>query len=346
VTTDVADMRAIELRKEVVSLRSKIRRLRAIARSAFARIKATNVQLTNKRIPDGASKQELMDSIERAREGLPLRMVLRIVGLSSSRYHGWKRQQECALDDGPSCPRHLPQQLTPEEVATIKEMVTSEEYRHVATGTLAHLAQRLGKVYASASTWCRLIRVHGLRRPRNRIHPRTPKVGIRAKCANEIWHIDMTVIRLLDGSHVYLHAVLDNYSRRVLAWKLTETFSPSSTVEVLLVAAKELEEETPTLLVDGGVENFNQSVDELIGGGMLKRVLARTDIASSNSLIEAWWRTLKHQWLFLNTLGTQSAVETHIAFYVDEHNTKLPHSAFRGQTPDEMYFGTGKEIPD
>ncbi len=34
------------------------------------------------------------------------------------------------------------------------------------------------------------------------------------------------------------------------------------------------------------------------------------------------------------------------AFYVEEHNTRLPHSAFRGQTPDEMYFGTGAHIPD
>ena len=34
-----------------------------------------------------------------------------------------------------------------------------------------------------------------------------------------------------------------------------------------------------------------------------------------------------------------------VAFYVDEHNRVLPHSAFRGQTPDEMYFGTGDAVP-
>jgi putative transposase len=34
-----------------------------------------------------------------------------------------------------------------------------------------------------------------------------------------------------------------------------------------------------------------------------------------------------------------------VAFYIDQHNTQLPHSAFRGQTPDEMYFGTGSKIP-
>ena len=71
-----------------------------------------------------------------------------------------------------------------------------------------------------------------------------------------------------------------------------------------------------------------------------------TEITFSNSLIESWWRVLKHQWLYLNTLDTVSRLEKLVKFYVDEHNTRLPHSAFRGQTPDEMYFGTGDRIPD
>ena len=71
-----------------------------------------------------------------------------------------------------------------------------------------------------------------------------------------------------------------------------------------------------------------------------------TDISFSNSLIESWWRALKHQWLYLNTLDTVSRLEKLVAFYVDEHNTRLPHSAFRGQTPDEMFFGTGTHIPE
>jgi hypothetical protein len=80
--------------------------------------------------------------------------VLRVVRLSP-RYHGWNREEQCALDDRWSCPRSSPQQLTAAEVDVIRELVTSEDYRHVPTGTLARLAQRLGKVFASASTWYR-----------------------------------------------------------------------------------------------------------------------------------------------------------------------------------------------
>jgi hypothetical protein len=49
--------------------------------------------------------------------------------------------------------------------------------------------------------------------------------------------------------------------------------------------------------------------------------------------------------LYLNTLDTVTTVRKLVAFYVQQHNTHLPHSAFRGQTPDEMYFGTGSDIP-
>ena len=164
----------------------------------------------------------------------------------------------------------------------MKKMVTSDMYRHVPTGTLALLAQRLGKVFASSSTWYRLIRIHNWRRPRKRIHPAKPKVGIRASRPNEIWHIDMTLIRLLDGSRAYLHAVIDNFPRRILAWKVSGKFDPTATAELLLRASGRLTDTKPKLLVDGGVENFHGAVNELVESGVLKRVLvagAQTSVA-------------------------------------------------------------------
>ena len=151
-------------------------------------------------------------------------------------------------------------------------MATSDEYRHMLTSTLSRVAQRAGKVYASASTWLRLISERGWRRPRTRIHPAKPTVGIRANKPNEIWHLDVTVIRLLSGTKLYLHAVVDNFSRRLLAWKLEEKLSPTTTCEVLAEAAKDLPEaKSPvTLLTDSGVENVNETVNRFLFGGVLR----------------------------------------------------------------------------
>jgi putative transposase len=345
VTVDVLNMNALRLQQEVLQLRARVQKLTALLRVVLVVFRMSGYALNQARLADGSAKRGLLRAIDRSRSALPLRSVLRVIRLSQSRYYTWSREP-CALEDRSSCPRSSPQQLTVAEVGVIQELVTSQEYRHVPTGTLARLAQRLGKVFASASTWYRLVRDHQWRRPRQRVYPTKPKVGIRASQANEVWHVDTTLLRLLDGSRAYLHAVVDNFSRRILAWKVAGTFDPSATAEILLTAAKGVVSAKPLLLADGGIENFNGAVDELIRSGVLSRVLAQTEIAFSNSLIESWWRVLKHQWLYLNTLDTVRTVEKLVAFYVHEHNARLPHSAFRGQTPDEMYFSTGNHVPD
>jgi putative transposase len=100
----------------------------------------------------------------------------------------------------------------------------------------------------------------------------------------------------------------------------------------------------PVVLADAGVENVNAQVDALIDTGVLRRLLAFTELRFSTSMIEAWWRSLKHQWLFLHSLDSVVTIRRLVAFYVHEHNQVLPHSAFRGQTSDEMYFGIGDTV--
>ena len=241
----------------------------------------------------------------------------------------------------------LTEQELRQEIQAIGSMVTSPDYRHVPTGTLAVLAQRLGTVAASPSTWYRLVRRYGWRRPRLRVHPAKPKVGLRTTGPDEMWHIDTTVIRLFDGIRAYLHAVIDNFSRRVLAWRVADTFAPATSVAVLLDATRGATRSAsaPVVLADAGVENVNAEVDALIETGVLRRLLAFTELTFSNSMIEAWWRSVKHQWLFLHPLDSVATVPRLVTFYVDEHNHVLPHSAFRGQTPDEMYYGTGDAVP-
>ena len=348
VSLDILSLKEQQLQHEVVMLRRRIRKLHCLLRLLLTMLRLSEVNLAKERVPEGKAKATLLRAVDRTREFLPLRTVLRVVRISPARYHSWRRsQQTCSLDDRSSCPRISPHQLTSGEIEIIRKMVTSEEYRHVPTGTLAILAQRLGKVLASPSTWYTLIHRFGWRRPRLRLHPAKPKVGLRTTRPDQAWHIDTTVIRLLDGSKAFLHAVIDNFSRRILAWRLADKFDPANTIALLLEAERGVarSDEPPTVVADAGVENVNAQVDELIHSGVLRRVLALTELKFSNSMIEAWWRVLKHQWLYLNPLDSISTLQRLATFYVQEHNTRLPHSAFRGQTPDEMYYGMGDHVP-
>ena len=336
VCLDVADLTEPELRQEVLKLRRRVQKLTTLLRLALALLRTSGFRLTGARLPDGRAKMRILRAVDRAREYLPLRAVLRFLRVSPRRFHAWcRRQRACALDDQSSCPRTSPARLTLTEVRAIEDMVTSPDYRHVPTGTLAVLAQRLGTVWASPSTWYRLVHRHGWRRPRLRVHPVKPKIGLRTTRANEMWHIDITIIRLLDGTRAYLHAVIDNFSRRILAWRVADTFAPVNSVTVLLDASRAAapSNTTPVVLADAGVENVNAQVDALIETGALRWLLAFRELKFSNSMIEAWWRSLKHQWLFLHSLDSIATVRRLVAFYVDQHNGVLPHSAFRGQTP-------------
>jgi transposase InsO family protein len=325
----------------------RARILAAVFRLLLALLRASGFSLDGLRLPQGKANAGILRAITSAETLLPLTIILRIIGLEPGRYHAWRRAEKaCDLSDRSSCPRTSPGQLTSGEVAVVKEMVVAPEHRHMPLGTLARYAKRIGKVFASTTTWAKLVRERGWRRPRQRLHPLKPTVGVRVSRPNEIWHIDTSIIKLIDGTKVYLQAVVDNYSGKILACVVTGGFDPSSTCQLLLAASKHLVDAgRPLVYADSGVENVNGEVDDTLFTACLDRILAQVEIGLSNSIIEAVWRSMKHQWLFLNTLDSVAHVRALVEFYVNEHNTKMPHAAFDGQTPDEVFFGTGAEVP-
>jgi len=345
---DEPDNDNAKLRQRIARLEKRVAMLSALLRLTLTVLRASGFHLDAKRITSAADRWTLLCAIQHATKVMPVRSALRVLRISSSCVAEWKRAlTPCELDEAASCPMPHTQRLSARERMSIKSMVLSTAYRHMSIRALALHAQRVGEVFAHPSTWGKLIRMHGWRRPRMRMYPAKPKQGVLASKPNEKWHIDVSVLRLLDGTKVYLHAAIDNFSRKILAWKVTESLHPMSTCEILQEAARHLHRDEPVQLVcDGGVENFNADVDALVAQFSWARVRALVDVTFSNSKIEAWWRSLKHQWLYLNQLNTIADVRRLTAFYVSQHNSVMPHAAFEGQTPDEMYYGAGANIAD
>jgi putative transposase len=158
--------------------------------------------------------------------------------------------------------------------------------------------------------------------------------------------LDVTIIKLLDGTRAYLHAVIDNYSRRILSWRLEDRLGRGGTCQILSEVAIQLTNcpAHTIVIADSGSENVNRAVDDALGAEDLTRVLAQVEVTFSNSMIEAFWRSLKHSWLYLHSLDSLAALRRLIDFYVKAHNEVMPHAAFQGQTPDEVFFGIGDDI--
>ena len=300
------ELEVYDLLEQVDQLRQRARVQAAIIGLLVRLLNLRGGNLDGDRVPDHASKSAVLRAITSTTGLLSLSTALQIIGISSARYHAWRRREEgCGLDDQPSCPKSFPSQLTRDEVSTMRDFVESETYRHIALQNLALCAQRLGKLFASASTWYKIIRERGWKRPRRRVHPAKPKEGLRATRPNEYWQIDATVIRLTTGIRIYLQAIIDNFSRRILAWRVSDTLSSATTRELLIEASMGLPDELANanvvVVTDGGSENFGE-VDQLLkgfkfteeGGCADRHHLLELPDRSVLATIEAWLALPEH----------------------------------------------------
>ena len=192
-----------------------------------------------------------------------------------------------------------------------------------------------------------MIRELGLKKNRIRIYPAKPKVGIRAFAPGQIWHLDQTILRLGDGSKAFVQCIIDNYSRYVLAWKVSRDYGGARTKELIekaLEKAKSLGLEVkPNVLVDSGCENINEKVDILVDSEAISRTIAQIDIEQSNSMVEMLFHRMKHRYLFTILLSNFDSLVKGTDFYLTESNTCIPHSALKGATPEEIITGSWTE---
>jgi len=284
----------------------------------------------------------LLGAIKIACEHLTLNECLKTIGISSARYHQWKvKERGCELEDYSSCPKYNPTRLTFDEIRKMGDLVTSEEHMHFSIRSLAIYAMRQNLVYASPTTWGRLIKSRGWIRPKKRIYPEKPKIGIRSNMPNGIWHIDVSVMKLLDGTRAYIQAIIDNFSRFIVAWKISTSISGLSTKQLLEHALKKTDVlSTIDVLADGGPENINNEVYQLQDYLKIKLTIAQIEIDFSNSMIENFFKNLKHRYLYLKSLNNLSTFKAHSSYYIEQHNNIVPQHVLGGATPEEAYYGT------
>ena len=153
---------------------------------------------------------------------------------------------------------------------------------------------------------------------------------------DQVWAMDLTYIPMKRG-FVYLAAVIDWSSRRVLAWRLSITMEAAFCVETLEEA----------LARHGRPEIFNTDQGSQFTGGAFTGVLTRNKIAISmdgkgawrdNILVERLWRSVKYEEVYLKAYDTVAEARASIGRYLSFYNTRRPRSSLDRQTPDRAYF--------
>ena len=159
--------------------------------------------------------------------------------------------------------------------------------------------------------------------------------GLDINHSNQVWCTDITYVRM-PGGFVFLVAVLDWYSRKVLSWEVSVTMDDSFCVSALEQAIRRY----------GKPEIFNTDQGSQFTGKTFTDVLKASDITISmdgkgraldNIMIERLWRSVKYEEIYLNEYASILALIRSLKSYFNFYNTERPHTSFGIRTPAEVY---------
>ena len=159
---------------------------------------------------------------------------------------------------------------------------------------------------------------------------------------NQAWAMDITYIPMAKG-FVYLAAVVDWHTRRVLSWRLSITMEAAFCIEAVEEALKK----------HGKPDIFNTDQGSQFTSEAFTRVLIDNKIAISmdgkgawrdNVFVERLWRSVKYEEVYLKAYASVTEARVSIGKYLTFYNTKRPHQALDGKTPDQAYF-TPQQLP-
>jgi putative transposase len=172
--------------------------------------------------------------------------------------------------------------------------------------------------------------------PGHKIYPYLLR-GVKIERPNQVWATDLTYIPMARG-FCYLVAVIDWFTRKVLAWRLSITMDAAFCIEALEEA----------LARHGKPDIFNSDQGSQFTSQDFTKVLLDREIKISmdgkgawrdNVFVERLWRSVKYEEVYLRAYDTVPHARASIARYLAFFNQQRPHSSLDGRTPDEAYFG-------
>lgn len=173
--------------------------------------------------------------------------------------------------------------------------------------------------------------------PEHTIYPYLLR-NVSASHPNHIWGIDITYIRLR-SNWMYLVAVLDWYSRYVVAWELDQTLALPF---VLATVERALSVTSPEIWNSDQGSQFTspQYLERLLAAGVRISMDGRGR-AVDNIFTERLWRTVKYEEVYLNEYRSPREARYGLSRYFDFYNNVRPHQALDYLTPGQIYHGSG-----
>lgn len=176
--------------------------------------------------------------------------------------------------------------------------------------------------------------------PQHKIYPYLLR-NLAITRPNQVWCSDITYIRL-EGGFVYLTVIMDWYSRKILAWRISPNLESRFCVEALQEALRNY----PHPDIFNTDQGSQYTSDEFTGVLLVAEIEISMDGRGrwvDNVMVERFWRTLKYENIFLNEYRNLRETGRGVAKYIEWYNGERSHQSFDGKTPDEVYFSGMKQ---
>jgi len=165
--------------------------------------------------------------------------------------------------------------------------------------------------------------------------------NLKIKYINQVWSTDITYIRL-NGAFVYLTAIIDIYSRKVLTWKLSNTMDNSFCIDILNEAL--LKYGKPEIFnTDQGSQYTSKEFADVLKNDKIRISMDGKGRALDNVYIERLWRSLKYENIFLNEYHSMKELKKGIDKYFNFYNSERFHQSLCYSNPNKIYFEVMKK---
>jgi len=171
--------------------------------------------------------------------------------------------------------------------------------------------------------------------PGHRIYPYLLR-DIAVTRPNQVWAMDISYIPMARG-FVYLAAVVDWFSRRILSWKLSITMDVSFCLEAVEEALS-MNEKPEIFNTDQGSQFTSEAFTEQLRKNNIAISMDGKGCWRDNVFVERIWRTIKYEEVYLRAYDSVHDARTSLGKYIEFYNRTRPHSRLNGKTPDQVHF--------
>lgn len=178
------------------------------------------------------------------------------------------------------------------------------------------------------------------RHPRHPVYPYLLR-GVAVTQPNQVWAMDITYVPMARG-FVYLAAVVDWFSRRVLSWRLSITMDAAFCIEAVEEALER--HGAPEIFnTDQGSQFTSEAFTGLLKENEIKISMDGRGSWKDNVFVERLWKSVKYEEVYLKAYDSVSEARAGLGSYFGFYNDRRPHSSLGGMTPDEFYT---RQLPE